>query len=114
VIYLKTFHIFRDAEEEEDIFCYLPSLQQLYLGTNELNSIHFKLDCLKYLTYLDLGYNRFRKLDDRTRETLDELAKTNPDFQVNFRGNAFICDCRLLETQNWMRNTKTNILGKVA
>ena len=102
-----------------NMFCDLPSLRELYLGDNQLTSIEFSLDCLKQITYLDLQYNKIRRLDDKTLTKFEQLFSLTPPSKhgrkdethrgrsINLKGNPFRCDCHLRNFYDWL--AKTNI-----
>ena len=102
---------------DEDLFCSLPSLTHLYLGDNQLQSVDFSLDCLKQLQYLDLEYNKIKRLSSSTLAKLDRVFLTeDPDDdskRINLKENPFVCDCYLREFYQWLRSTDTSLIHKV-
>lgn len=95
------------------MFCALPALTDLYLGDNQLQEINFSLKCLKQLRYLDLEYNKIKRLTDRTLEKFDEVFAHSSDKTINLKGNPFRCDCELRNLFNWLKTTKTSLFHKV-
>eukprot|EP00095_Tigriopus_kingsejongensis_P004630 maker-scaffold291_size219542-snap-gene-0.13 protein:Tk04630 transcript:maker-scaffold291_size219542-snap-gene-0.13-mRNA-1 annotation:"hypothetical protein DAPPUDRAFT_103849" len=113
---LRTLHLEQNeiwSIEDDDMFCSMPSLSNLHLADNQLQDIDFSLDCLEQLTYLDLQYNKIRRLSERTLKKLDDALKSDGDDRaVHLKGNPFHCDCYLKNFQNWLRNTRTTLHHK--
>ena len=95
------------------MFCALPSLTDLYLGDNQLQEVNFSLKCLKQLRYLDLEYNKIKRLTNRTLKKFDEAFSMSKDKTINLKGNPFHCDCELRNLYDWLISTKTSLFHKV-
>ncbi|XP_040581557.1 trophoblast glycoprotein [Lepeophtheirus salmonis] len=94
--------------QDKNMFCILPSLRELYIGDNQLQSIDIALNCLKKLTLLDVRYNKIKRLD---KETIDRLEQAfgNGSGRLIMNENPFHCDCHLRPFYDWVFNTKANI-----
>ena len=60
-----------------DMFCQLASLEELYLGDNQLQGVEFDLGCLRNLRHLDLEYNKIRRFDNSTLRTFEKVSIIN-------------------------------------
>lgn len=99
---------------DENIFCRLPQLERLYLGSNRLNSIEFNIDCLENLVYIDLQRNSIYRLDEDTTDRFDIAAKDGrKHFSLNFYGNPFVCDCRLRRFIRWLNTTSVDLAHRL-
>ncbi|XP_037082864.1 SLIT and NTRK-like protein 3 [Pollicipes pollicipes] len=92
------------------IFCTLPSLEHLYLGSNRLTDIDLDLLCLQRLAYVDLEYNSILRLDSNATALLDKLTARNANFAVKLVGNPFFCDCKIKPFYRWLLMTETRAL----
>ncbi|XP_059082511.1 trophoblast glycoprotein-like [Tigriopus californicus] len=114
--HLKTLHLEQNeiwSITDDDMFCAFPSLTNLHLGDNQLQDIEFSLDCLQKLRYLDLQYNKIRRLTDATLNKLDKVLKSDSeDRAVHLKGNPFHCDCHLKNFQHWLLSTHTTLFHK--
>jgi len=59
--------------KDDEMFCDLPELLDIYLGDNQLMDISFSLECLRKLRYVDLSYNKIRNLKDSTLNKIDQV-----------------------------------------
>lgn len=93
------------------MFCDLKDLSELHLDDNQLQSVDFILECLGKLTYLNLEYNKIKRLSNETLRKFDKLTNSNPKFKptINLKGNPFHCDCHLRHFYDWLRTTKTSV-----
>uniref|UniRef100_A0A1B6DSY9 LRRCT domain-containing protein n=1 Tax=Clastoptera arizonana TaxID=38151 RepID=A0A1B6DSY9_9HEMI len=92
------------------VFCDLPSLQELYLGQNRLEGIHFELSCLRKLRFLDLELNNIQTLHEEDLDTLDWFTRHNQTMMLDINRNPLKCKCDAL--YSWMQNTKVSIRNK--
>lgn len=91
------------------LFCALPSLEQLYLGSNRLTDLDFDLDCLQNITYIDLEFNSIRRLSPNSTALLDRLTVRNRYFSVRLTGNPFVCDCSFRHFLDWLQTTRVKV-----
>ena len=75
------------AIDDPKMFCGLPGLKDLYLGDNQLKSIDFEFDCIKKLRYLDLQYNKMKRLDQQTMKRIDHKFGGNKGMQITLIQN---------------------------
>ncbi|XP_015793884.1 trophoblast glycoprotein-like [Tetranychus urticae] len=90
-------------------FCFLPSLQKLFLPGNSLNQIRLNFTCTPKLRTLDLSHNRIKHLDNESTALLADLPRS---FHINLTGNPFSCDCRSEHFLRWLKRTPLFIMGK--
>eukprot|EP00096_Caligus_rogercresseyi_P003335 TRINITY_DN1619_c0_g2_i2.p1 TRINITY_DN1619_c0_g2~~TRINITY_DN1619_c0_g2_i2.p1 ORF type:complete len:414 (-),score=90.60 TRINITY_DN1619_c0_g2_i2:1473-2714(-) len=98
--------------QDDRMFCALPSLRELYIGDNQLQSIDIDTDCLKQLTLLDLRYNKIKRLDKATIDKLEIAFGNNAGNQERrliMNENPFHCDCHLRPFFDWVSQTKARI-----
>ena len=76
------------------MFCGLPGLKDLYLGDNQLKSIDFDFGCIKQLRFLDLQYNKIKRLDGHTMQQIDNKFGGQKRMQINLIQNPWVCDCK--------------------
>ncbi|XP_069461012.1 leucine-rich glioma-inactivated protein 1-like isoform X2 [Ambystoma mexicanum] len=94
-----TFNIIRD-----NAFVGLLHLEYLFIENNSIKSISRKaFRGLKSLIYLSLANNDLETLPVDLFQGLPALAN------VDLRGNAFHCDCRLKWLVAWLRNSNTTV-----
>ena len=94
------------------MFCDLPALSDLYLGDNQLKSIEFDFECIKKLRFLDLQYNKMKRLDQKTLKQIDKTFGGRRDRKINLIQNPWVCDCYLEPFINWVRATNTSLYQK--
>jgi len=87
--------------KDDDMFCELPELLDIYLGDNQLTDISFSLECLRKLRYVDLSYNKFRNLKESTLHKIDQVF-SNTNKKIDLHGNPFHCDCNMNFLRDWM------------
>ena len=105
---------------DNDMFCDLPNLLDIYLADNQLTEINFSLDCLERFRYLDVSFNKIRNLKTNTREKIDKVfsprsntsAGRDYDSQIDLHGNPFRCDCEMNGMFDWLTNTAARIVNK--
>lgn len=96
------------------MFCGLPALTDLYLGDNQLRGVDFSLECLEKIRYLDLQYNKIKRLDDKTLRKIEKVFAADPDHRMlNLKGNPFHCDCYLKNFRLWLAHTNISMFHKV-
>ena len=100
------------AIDDPKMFCGLPGLKDLYLGDNQLKSIDFEFDCIKKLRYLDLQYNKMKRLDQQTMKRIDRKFGGNKGMQINLIQNPWVCDCYLEPFINWVLTTNSTLHQK--
>ena len=100
------------AIDDPKMFCGLPGLKDLYLGDNQLKSIDFEFDCIKKLRYLDLQYNKMKRLDQQTIKRIDHKFGGNKEMQLNLIQNPWVCDCYLEPFINWVLTTNSALHQK--
>ena len=98
----------------DNLFCSLDSLMDLYLENNQINDINFGFSCIKNLRFLDLSYNKIKRLRTSTLHRIDDTfhqphKETDPPRILDLRGNPFVCDCNLLPFQRWLKTTTANL-----
>ena len=91
------------------------NLQELHLSRNNFHQITFNISHLLRLRLLDLRFNAFESLDDKSRNALDNLydkqkrlshATQNIRIHVLLQGNRFWCDCASLDFLKWFAVSK--------
>ena len=100
------------AIDDPKMFCGLPGLKDLYLGDNQLKSIDFEFDCIEKLRYLDLQYNKMKRLDQQTMKRIDHKFGGNKGMQINLIQNPWVCDCYLEPFINWVLTTNSTLHQK--
>lgn len=98
--------------KDPHLFCALPNLLHLYLGDNALKGIHFDLECMKKLVYLDLERNRISILMKDDLKELDTVANRSNYFTVEVANNPFLCGCDYLYFYEWMNHTRVTFRHK--
>lgn len=96
--------------QDPRVFCDLPNLQDLHLGQNSLQGIHFELSCLTQLRFLDLERNKIRSLSDEDMATLDWFPEHNRSLTIDISDNPLTCDCHRF--YSWLQNTKVEVRNK--
>ncbi|XP_054271638.1 toll-like receptor 3 [Macrosteles quadrilineatus] len=98
--------------KDPKVFCDLPNLQDLHLGQNHLTGLHFDIDCLPHLRFLDLEYNNIRQLAPDDRSALDSYTKTHTDhgLTIDLSDNSLTGGCSSLYA--WMQATKVVVRNK--
>ena len=94
------------------MFCGLPGLKDLYLGDNQLKSIEFDFGCIKQLRYLDLQYNKMKRMDEETMNRIDQKFGGNKRMQINLIQNPWVCDCYLKPFIDWVLKTNSTLHQK--
>jgi Leucine-rich repeat (LRR) protein len=94
------------------MFCDLPGLKDLYLGDNQLKSIEFEFDCIKNLRYLDLQYNKIKRLDEHTMKRIDKAFGGRTGRKINLIQNPWVCDCYLKPFIDWVISTNSSLQRK--
>lgn len=101
---------------KSDFFCsdLFPALTHLDLSNNQLYDLNFEFECIKNLQYLDVGYNKIKRLSQKTLDRIDnffKMPKTAADRprKINLVGNPFVCDCNLRHLFDWLANTNANL-----
>ena len=109
----------RSSEGSDKLFCSgaVPNLSDLYLANNQLQDINFNFECIKDLRFLDLSYNKIKRLDKTSLARIDNVfhqPHDNSDIprKINLIGNPFVCDCYLRPVFDWLMNTTTNLYRK--
>ncbi|KAI5734987.1 hypothetical protein M8J77_012863 [Diaphorina citri] len=94
--------------KDPHLFCALPNLLHLYLGDNLLKGIHFDLECMEKLVYLDLERNKISILMRDDLKMLDNVANRTDYFTVEVAMNPFLCSCddNVFYFYEWMNQTK--------
>ena len=103
-------------EISDKLFCsdIVPSLTHLYLGNNQLSNLNFEFECIKKLQYLDVEYNKIKRLGRSSLQRIDRYftqPKKSEDLirKINLVGNPFVCDCNLRPMFDWLRDTTANL-----
>lgn len=78
-------------------------------GQNELRGLHFEIECLPHLRFLDLEYNKVKMLDKEDLATLDRYTDThNQSFIIDLSYNSLSGNCDAFYT--WMQTTKVSVI----
>jgi hypothetical protein len=101
---------------KDEFFCsdMFPALSHLDLSSNQLYDLNFQFECIKNLKYLDIGYNKIKRLNDKTLARIDgffRMPHTKDDIprKINLVGNPFVCDCNLSHMFHWLSSTNSNL-----
>lgn len=102
---------------DEKIFCSqnaAPALSHLYLSNNQLFNLNFDFECIEKLQYLDVSYNKIKRLSQTTLQRIDRYftqPKKPQDFirKINLLGNPYVCDCNLRPMFDWLGETQANL-----
>ena len=118
LIFNVTVLFFRSIKNK--LFCSgaIPALSDLYLGNNQLQAIDFNFECIKNLRFLDLSYNKIKRISKTDLARIDGFFHQPHDGaidvprKINLIGNPYICDCYLRPVFDWLTNTTTNLYRK--
>ncbi|KAK7604061.1 hypothetical protein V9T40_004334 [Parthenolecanium corni] len=88
-----------------NVFCSLENLLDLYLANNNLTKLHFRIDCLPRLRFLDLEANLIRSFTKKQLAQFDALPARNQSLTIDVSRNPFVCDCKT-DLYAWMRTTQ--------
>ena len=103
--------------DDIDIFEAAINLQKLIVSNNKLSSLKpANLSKLISLELLDLSYNKFRTICERTRLMLGDIEKLQQrnlsHLSLNLLGNPLSCTCKDLQFIKWLTVTKINIIKR--
>lgn len=105
---LKVLHLennrFRHLSDD-NFFCFLANLEEVYLANNEIIAVHLTPRCigqLHSLTVLDLSNNHLPYL---VNDTLQALSQGKPELNVDLSNNPFVCNCTLNVMLSWLEST---------
>lgn len=99
--------------KDQNVFCDLPKLLDIYLADNFLDAIHFNISCLHNLRFLNLERNHFRKVRREDMRMLDAFANSHEQkLEIDFNLNPFACSCELNPFAKWMVNTPVVLRNK--
>ena len=104
--------------DDPDIFEAATNVRVLIVSHNKLSSLQpANLSKLISLELLDLSYNKFRTISERTRLMLDDIDKTlqqntSLHLSLNLLGNPLSCTCKDLQFIEWLTVTKINIINR--
>ena len=92
----------------------VPALTDLYLANNQLFDVNFQFECIEHLRFLDLSYNKIKRINRATMSRIDQVFKTpqnstDPIRKINLIGNPYVCDCNLRPMFDWLQNSKANL-----
>ncbi|CAH0553056.1 unnamed protein product [Brassicogethes aeneus] len=97
--------------KDENVFCDLPNLHDVYLGQNRIPSLNFNLNCLKKLRYLDLESNNITRFSQRDLDAFERLAEPfrPQNLILDIEHNPFKCDSAVKNLYNWLHKTKVEV-----
>lgn len=97
--------------KDENVFCDLPNLHDIYLGDNNIPRLNFNVQCLRKLRYLDLERNNITRFSLQDLQLFDRLAQPYRDenLLLDLDGNPFRCDQGIKTLYNWMQTTHVQI-----
>lgn len=97
--------------KDENVFCDLPNLHDVYLGQNNIPSLNFNVNCLKKLRYLDLESNNITKFSQRDLDAFDKLAQPykSENLILDIDNNPFRCDSAVKNLYNWLHKTSVKV-----
>lgn len=98
--------------KDENVFCDLPDLHDIYLGQNNIPRLNFNIRCLKRLRYLDLEDNNITKFSESDLSAFDSKVTGTNSFTLEIRGNPFRCDQAIRNLYNWLLKTQVVIRNK--
>jgi len=89
-------------------------LTHLYLDNNNLQDLQFGFECIKNLQFLDVSYNKIKRLQPATLQRIGkffDMPKNENDLprKINLVGNPFVCDCNLRDMFDWLGSTTANL-----
>ena len=98
------------------IFCsdVVPALTDLYLANNQLYDLNFHFECIEHLRFLDVSYNKIKRLNSATMSRINEVFKTPQNSsdkisKISLIGNPYVCDCNLRPMFDWLQNSQANL-----
>lgn len=99
---------------DQNVFCDLPSIRDLYLGDNYITGLTFNVSCLKKIRYLDLQENNITKFSEHELRELDKLAYPyrNESLYIDISSNPFKCDDNIRNLYMWMQETHVKIRNR--
>ncbi|XP_017781729.1 PREDICTED: insulin-like growth factor-binding protein complex acid labile subunit [Nicrophorus vespilloides] len=99
---------------DQNVFCDLPNIRDIYLADNYIPGLNFNISCLKKLRFLDLEHNNITKLSQRELESLDWMAPPHVEgtLTIDIRRNPLKCDPATKTLYGWMQRTNVTIRGK--
>nr|XP_011420696.2 toll-like receptor 4 [Crassostrea gigas] len=84
-------------------------LEELYIGSNGIESWTLDISHLKFLTLIDCSGNKLATLPKSVRDRLDTTSQ-NKTVKVNLLHNKILCSCENLDFLDWLFTSKVNIL----
>ncbi|XP_039289089.1 leucine-rich repeat transmembrane neuronal protein 2 [Nilaparvata lugens] len=97
--------------DDEQVFCDLPSLEDLHIGQNNLHGVSFNITCMKNLRFIDLESNSIYTLTPKERARLDEAVTSRQhDLEIDLSNNPLSCNCE--DIYNWLNSTKVDVRNK--
>lgn len=96
-----------------NVFCSLENLLDLHLANNNLSRLHFRIDCLPRLRFLDLEENFIRAFSPKQLAQFDALPARNQSLMIDVSRNPFVCDCKT-NFYAWMQKTKVVVRGNTS
>lgn len=100
---------------DENVFCDLPNLGDLYLGDNYIPSLNFNVTCLNNLRFLDLERNNITKFTQRDLESLDRLSKLphrRETLTIDVSKNPFRCNSDARNFFYWTQKSKVIVRNR--
>ena len=99
----------------------MPSLTRLILSNNQLHDVDLEFECMEKLQFLDVSYNKIKRLDKHTLTRIENWFVQPPESwrktpnttrKINMVNNPYLCDCNLRDMYNWLRDTRANLYSR--
>ena len=92
--------------QDQNLFCDLTSLREIYLANNFLSDLNVNLTCLPQLSYINLSRNQIRHITTQSYiyGLLNSVNTEGDELRLDLSDNPFICDCNLQLYIEWVKN----------
>lgn len=91
------------------IFNGLELLQELYLDSNQIQTVNWNMNRMVKLKLINLHDNQIINIDGNVRQQWNNLIFQHA-FSVDLSNNSFVCNCEHLDLINWFSDTKVHFI----